>query len=514
MTDLTPDAKRALCATVRHWRDSDLDEFAVVERGRRGEIALLLEPETEAELAALIEVLRAHRIPTATVAGQTGLVEAQRPHGVAISMKRFDWIGELTLADGASFEPAEFATIRVRYTPEQLRGARLRVGAGAAIDTINEALAVAGLKLPIVMGSTATASAGACAANGSAGANAVRYGTAADLARRVRGVLGTGEVVAQDVPGRKRPRDAQTCAIRADRFAHGASLVGSQGALGLITEVVYEVFPVPRDQAIALLPVADIATATHLMQQLRSRFDRIGRAVELFEVIRQDTLDRALVHAEQSLREGVGRAPYYAMALVVSDTTTPASAFGSVFVEEVVTFLMNEATAGDGRVLYGQGDFDFDHDPARLIRVREACSEMSRTLPKQAYDVVVPLAQLDGFVSALEAKLAARFPAFRLGLFGHAGVGALHLHAIAPDAATLEPARDALDALVFDLVQDHGGSPWAEHGVGAKWGQEWQRRTPPAVQAEMLRLKRQCDPDNVIGSRLFGFDVLLAARPA
>jgi len=50
--------------------------------------------------------------------------------------------------------------------------------------------------------------------------------------------------------------------------------------------------------------------------------------------------------------------------------------------------------------------------------------------------------------------------------------------------------------------------------VGAKWGYEWQRRTPPAVLAEMLQLKRQCDPDNVIGSRLFGFDVLLAARPA
>jgi FAD/FMN-containing dehydrogenase len=384
------------------------------------------------------------------------------------------------------------------------------VGAGAAIDAINEALAPAGLKLPIVMGSTGSASAGACAANGSAGANAIRYGTAADLVRHVRGVLGTGEIIARDVAPRPPVTDPAQCRIRSDRFPAGESLVGSQGALGLITEVVYEVFPLAQDQAIALLPVPDIATAVHLLAQLQARFDRAGQAVELFEIIGQDTLDRALVHAEQSLREGVGRAPYYAMALVVSDTATAASAFGSQFVEELITFLMGEATDRDGRLRYEQGDFDFDHDPARLLHLRESCSEMSRTLPKQAYDVVVPLAHLDAFVTALEAMMAAEFPTLRLGLFGHAGVGALHLHAIAEAAAALAPLREALDTRLFDLVQSFGGSPWAEHGVGRKWGHEWRRRTPPEVVAEMLRLKRRCDPDNVIGSRLFGFDELLA----
>jgi len=509
MTDLTPAAKQALCATVQHWRDTDLEDFAAVERGRPGEITLLLEPQDEAELAALVGALRAHRVQTVTIAGQSGLVEAQRPHGVAISMQRFAWIGELTLADGTTVAPDALATVPGRYSLAQRRGACLRVGAGTPIDTINAALATAGLKLPIVMGSTGSASAGACAANGSAGANAVRYGTAADMARHVRGVLGTGEIVAEKVVRRQPVTDPAQCRIRADRFSHGASLVGSQGALGLITEVVYEVHPVAQDQAVALLPVPDIATATHLLEQLQRRFARQGQAVELFEIIAQDTLDRALLHAEQHLREGVDRAPYYAMALMVADQATGPSAFGSQFVEETLTFLMGEATAPDGALRYANGDFDFDHDPSRLLHVRESCSEMSRTLPKQAYDVVIPLAHLDAFVSKLETALAARFPAFRLGLFGHAGVGALHLHAIAPDTATLEPARAELDRLVFDLVQAHGGSPWAEHGVGRKWGQEWQRRTPPEVIAEMLRLKRQCDPDNVIGSRLFGFERLL-----
>ena len=152
---------------------------------------------------------------------------------------------------------------------------------------------------------------------------------------------------------------------------------------------------------------------------------------------------------------------------------------------------------------------DFDHDPGRLLDLREACSEMSRLLPKQAYDVVVPLVRLDRFVNDLEEALGERFGDFRLSVFGHGGVGALHLHAIAPDSAALEQARDDLDELVFDLVQQQGGSPWAEHGVGAKWGRQWRRRTPPEVIGSMLEIKRRCDPDNVIGSRLFGFDRLL-----
>jgi len=511
MTPLTPEIKHDLTSTVAHWRDHDLDDYATLERGRPGTIELLLEPSTEDELSALIMALRRHRVPTTTIAGQSGLVEAQRPHGVAISMRRFDFPGEVTLADGTVAPVADLDSLAGR-DPHQLRGARVRMGAGVAIDAINEALAPVGLKLPIVMGSTGSATAGACAANGSAGANAVRYGTAADLVRHVRGVLGTGEVVATDVPPRPLDADPTRCHIRADRFTHGASLVGSQGALGLITEVTYEAFPVPGDQVVALLPVPDVATANHVCEQLSRRLDDDqGAALELFEIIRRSTLERALAHAEQTLRDGVGEAPYYALALATSDQPPAPSAFGSAFVEQLLMFLMAEVVGRDGALLYAEGNVDFDHDPARLLHVREACSEMSRLLPKQSYDVVVPLVHLDALVTQLEGAVAAAYPDLQLSVFGHAGVGALHVHAIAPSAEARATVQAGLDTLVFDLVQSLDGSPWAEHGVGSKWAQEWQRRTPVEVQQEMLQLKRQCDPDNVLGSRLFGFDELLRA---
>ncbi|MEZ4387159.1 MAG: FAD-binding oxidoreductase [Candidatus Krumholzibacteriia bacterium] len=442
MTELTAEIKQALTATVAHWRDTDLDDDRILERGRPGVLDLVLEPSTEAELSALVGALRRFRVPTTTIAGRSGLVEAQRPDGVAIAMRRFDQLGDLTLADGTRLAPGGWAAL-ADVDLARRRGARVRVGAGLPIDTINAALAPAGLKLPIVMGSSGSATAGACAANGSAGANAVRYGTAADLAVHVRGVLGTGEVVAQDVPRRDPVTDPARCRIRSDRFSHGDCLVGSQGALGLITEVTYEVVPLARDQAAILLPVADVATASGVLAQLAARFRGTEAAIELFEIIRRQTLERALVHAEQSLREGVGHAPYYALVLVTSEVASAPSAFGSAFVEEVLTAVMTEVRDPAGRLLYEAGNVDFDHDPTRLLRLREACSEMSRLLPKQSYDVVVPLAQLDRLVDRLEAAMATRYPDLQLSVFGHAGVGALHVHAIAPTAAVLAPCRRA-----------------------------------------------------------------------
>ena len=55
MADLSPDAKTALTATVARWRDEDLADYIDLERGRPGRLELLLEPQTEQELARASE---------------------------------------------------------------------------------------------------------------------------------------------------------------------------------------------------------------------------------------------------------------------------------------------------------------------------------------------------------------------------------------------------------------------------------------------------------------------------
>ena len=113
-------------------------------------------------------------------------------------------------------------------------------------------------------------------------------------------------------------------------------------------------------------------------------------------------------------------------------------------------------------------------------------------------DVALPPARLAGFCAELPAVVhdAVR-PAGSaeplLIVFGHLGVGNLHVNVIGPD-----PADDSVDAAVARLAAGHGGSVAAEHGVGrAKAGWlAWTRS--PAELAAMRAIKAALDPAGLL----------------
>lgn len=534
--EISADALAALKQAVPDYADAiHHPERAIslqtLERGRDGEVMLALFPANVAELQAAITILNQHRLPSTTIGGGTGLVEAQRTQGILISTQHLDRALKLTLQDSTVITLNDL-DISSRYEdrikhwskqlqnvtkdmpPKALHGATLTVEAGVPIDAINGRPSTAaepggypgilqtlGLKVPIVMGSSAAATAGACAANGSAGANAIRYGTAADMAVRIKGVLGNGHIVEQKNPGRDSVGN-DSCIIRSDRFLYGDSLIGSQGSFGIITEVEYKTWPVAQEQVMTLLPVPDMATAFHILKQAQEYFME-DSAVELFEMIKSSTLEKAQTHAGQKTHAANGL-PYYVMMQVVSEETSPDSELfpgHSQFFEKVGMFLIEGLKVkGSDAPLYPHGnEFDYDEQPQRLMAIREACSDMSRHLEKQAYDVVVPLTKLETFVAELETALAKEFPDLQLEWFGHAGVGALHLHVL----GALGNRTTDIDRCVFDLVVAQGGSPWAEHGIGHKWVEAWQHYTPHNIQDTMQATIYKYDPNNVIGSALF-----------
>lgn len=508
-----------------------LEGMEHLERGRNGELELVLFPADAAELQAVVKALAAAGLPSTTISGQTGLVEAQRAQGIAISTRDLNAPIALQLQDGSAlaFSPKQAG---LSYTEQleqwrdeltqaavgkDLTEAVLQVQAGMAIDAINGrsstgdepggfpgVLQGIGRKIPVVMASTPTATIGATVANGSAGANAVRYGTAADMAVWAEGVLGTGELVRHHNNGRAAA-EADAPVIRSDRFSHGDSLIGSQGAFGIITAVAVQTFAEPKEQVITLFPVADCAEAQHVLAAARDYFSEAGEDIELFELVRGETLQRAQEHAQKRAHAAAG--PYYVLMQLMSENTYPESEFfpdHSAFFEKMAMFFMDGLHKADGSGLMfpdAEG-VDYDSTPHRLMTIREAASEMSRGKPKRTYDVVVPLARLDALVAGLERIARDDFPAMQLEIFGHAGVGALHVHFIGEAG---ERAA-ALDTAVFDLTESLHGSPWAEHGVGSKWADAWQQRTPQAVQEDMLALVKRHDPQNVIGSYLFGFN--------
>ena len=86
--------------------------------------------------------------------------------------------------------------------------------------------------------------------------------------------------------------------------------------------------------------------------------------------------------------------------------------------------------------------------------------------------------------------------------FGHLGDGNLHYNLQAPAgvdaAAFLEQREQAVNTLVFDSVQAHGGSISAEHGIGRLKREELALRKDRVALAVMRRIKAALDPQGLM----------------
>ena len=80
-----------------------------------------------------------------------------------------------------------------------------------------------------------------------------------------------------------------------------------------------------------------------------------------------------------------------------------------------------------------------------------------------AFDVSLPLAEMEGYVTEVVARLEREWPAYRRFVFGHLGDGNLHIIAAGPPSAE---ARHGIERCVYEPLASRGGSVSAEHGIG------------------------------------------------
>jgi FAD/FMN-containing dehydrogenase len=118
------------------------------------------------------------------------------------------------------------------------------------------------------------------------------------------------------------------------------------------------------------------------------------------------------------------------------------------------------------------------------------------------HDIALPVSRIPPFVAATDVQLQTAFPGARLVNFGHLGDGNLHYNVQAPpgDSAAdfLRHHETAINTLVYDAVQAHGGSISAEHGIGALKVGDLEARKQPIALALMRSIKLALDPHGVL----------------
>lgn len=310
------------------------------------------------------------------------------------------------------------------------------VQAGVMKSALNAAAAPHGLCFPA--GPGVDASFGGMASTRASGTNAVAYGTMRANVLGLTVVLADGTVVTTGGLARKSSAGYDLTAL----------FVGSEGTLGIITEVSVRLYGIPETTATAVVPFPTLGAAVSSVSAA------IAAGVPLSRI---ELLDDVMVGAMNSYSDlSLMEAP----TLLVEFEGGPASV-----AEHVDRF---EAIAS-GRGALG---YEFAADPRRRDELWQARHD---ALPAAAAlrpgsstwstDVCVPISRLADCIEETQADIAAE--GVLAPIAGHVGDGNFHLAFVLDTAVTAE--REAAQAVNERLVRRAvamGGTCTGEHGIG------------------------------------------------
>jgi FAD/FMN-containing dehydrogenase len=265
--------------------------------------------------------------------------------------------------------------------------------------------------------------------------------------------------------------------------------IGAEGTLGVITAAVLKLFPRPRATETAMVGLASPAAALALLNLAR---ERAGSSVSGFELMVRLGFD-FLRRFRPEMREPLSSPyPWY----VLIELSSQAREGLRDTMEEVL------AAAAEGGII-GDATIAASIEQANEFwRMRELFAEVQ--LPAGGsikHDVSVPVAAVPAFLAEATAAAEALVPGCRPMPFGHLGDGNIHFNVSQPvdaDKAAFIARWGEMNAVVHAIVQKHGGSISAEHGIG-----QLKRNLLPAVKdpvaMDLMRaLKRTLDPKGIL----------------
>jgi D-lactate dehydrogenase (cytochrome) len=403
-------------------------------------------PETTKEVAGVLAWANGERVPVVPFGAGTSLEGHVIPvqGGISLDLTRMDRVLEIASADLTA-----------------------RVQAGVMREALNRAAGEHGLFFPVDPG--ADASLGGMAATNASGTTTVRYGGMRAQVLALEVALADGTIV------RTGSRAAKTSA----GYNLTALFVGSEGTLGVITELTLRLYGIPDYTIAVRATFADVESAC------RAAAAMIGSGVM---VTRVELLDAATLRAVNAFK---GTAYPEAASLFVEFAGSEAGVAGDLEATR-------ELAADEGCTT-----FEFEREGDGRARLWEARHHVLFALVHgspgklhKSTDVCVPVSELP------EAIRRARAAVERLGLeaaiVGHVGDGNYHvLFMLDPDDPAEREAAERLNAELVDDALAVGGTCTGEHGIGL--GKiDYLEREHGDLLPLMRGIKRLLDPNGIL----------------
>ena len=374
-------------------------------------------PRTTAEVASVLKLSQKHKFPVVARGSGSGLSGGSVPTegSVVVCLVKLDRILEV---DARNFT--------------------LRAEAGVLTQAVYDAADNAGLFYPPDPGSMKISTIGGNVAENSGGLRGLKYGVTRDYVMGLEVVLADGEVCRL---GSKCVKDVAGYSLK-DLF------VGSEGTLGIVTEVLLKLVPRPTARQTLLATYARMDAAAATVSAIIA-----AKIVPCtLEFLDSKTLRCVEDYAHVGLPVDAE-----ALLLIEVDGHPAAVADDAARIREICG--ANAATSV--RVAADAAE------ASRLATARRsAFSALARMRPTTILeDATVPRSELSGMVRFIQD--AAERHQLRIGIFGHMGDGNLHPTFLTneKDADEMERVERAFGEIVAETVR-RGGTITGEHGVG------------------------------------------------
>ncbi|MBS1148811.1 MAG: putative glycolate oxidase, GlcD subunit [Myxococcaceae bacterium] len=414
--------------------ESDMGDFAP---------QLIAFARSTADVQQVFRTAFAHQVPVTPVAARSGKSGGSLPlyGGVSLSLERMNRI--------------------VSISPEDLTAV---VEPGVITGALMKAAEELGLFYPPDPNSWEFCSIGGNIAENAGGPRALKYGVTRDYVLGMQWVLPTGEALRIGKRTIKGVAGYDLCGL----------FVGSEGTLGVATEITLQLIPRPRKVMTALVIFKDVLEAARAVSAMLAS-GLLPRCLELLD----DVSIRAIDGRGFSFPPGAG-------AAVIAEVD---GNHDDALLLELEQLSQIAAAHGAIDTLLAQDDAQRE----KLWAARRVVSTALRALKpfKISEDIAVPRSKIPEAIAGFKALGA------RLGLtvatYGHAGDGNLHAN-ILFDGPHQRPQVDEALAQMMRITVELGGTITGEHGVGYAKRAFLSLEQEPGLIAFQQRLKTFIDP--------------------
>lgn len=425
---------------------------------------VVVQPHNVGEVSQTLAFAYENRIPVTPRGAATGQAGGALPvfGGIVVDVSRMSRVVELDAPD-----------LQVIVEP------------GIVHADLNDFLAQSRLIFPPDPGSSRMCTVGGMASNNSRGMRALKYGSTGDYVLGLEFVLSNGQII---VTGSTNSRAIQS----SSGFELTKFIVGSEGMLGIITQLRLRVLPKPLTRGIVM-----------------AQFSRLDAAGESVGVVLGagilpsaiEILDASAIKAVNIYRPALKLPDSEAILLYEVDGNAPSVAHDAKRIAELIGPLADVVEWSD--------------EPKRVAALWEARSVVGAASGQikpgaaRVYageDICVPLRRVPETLLAVQAL--AREHDLTVVTYGHIASGNIHPAPVIDVADQEQVRRVRLFAdAVHRLSRSMGGTVTGEHGVGLTRTNYMREEHGPALDV-MWSLKQALDPRNIMNpGKMFPSDI-------